>query len=274
MPRNLTSGVYAPPSGTYGVTGAIIDPVAYNAFVNDIGAEITNSIDARGETPMAAALNMGGKKVTNAANGVASSDLATVSQLSSAIPVGTIVAYATSAPPPGGWAYCNGAAISRSANPNLFSLIGTTFGAGDGSTTFNVPSIIDKTIVMFSNLFTFNQVGGEENHTLALAEIPNHNHGYSQTAHSHSDSGHGHSDTGHTHAYTAPVNGVTVTLGSSAYALGTTATATGTGYAAITTGYANIQAQVASISFSAQGGSGAHNNMQPFIALSYIIKIG
>lgn len=42
---------------------------------------------------------------------------------------------------PEGWAYCNGIAVSRVSFPKLFALIGTQFGEGDGSTTFNLPTL-------------------------------------------------------------------------------------------------------------------------------------
>lgn len=54
------------------------------------------------------------------------------------IPPGTVVAYAGTTPP-NGWLLCNGAAVSRTLYANLFAVIGTTHGIGDGSTTFNLP---------------------------------------------------------------------------------------------------------------------------------------
>lgn len=54
--------------------------------------------------------------------------------------VGEIAAFARSSAP-AGWVKCNGAALSRITYANLFSIIGTSFGAGDGSTTFNVPDL-------------------------------------------------------------------------------------------------------------------------------------
>ena len=55
------------------------------------------------------------------------------------VPVGGVVGYAGSAAP-AGWLNCNGAAIKRRAYPALFSIIGTDYGSGDGSTTFNIPT--------------------------------------------------------------------------------------------------------------------------------------
>ena len=56
------------------------------------------------------------------------------------LPAG-FVAYFTYTTAPTGWLKCNGAAISRTTYASLFSVIGTTFGSGDGSTTFNVPEL-------------------------------------------------------------------------------------------------------------------------------------
>lgn len=60
--------------------------------------------------------------------------------LLSSVPAGTIISYASSTAPTG-YLKCNGAAISRSTYSSLFSGIGTVFGSGDGSTTFNVPDL-------------------------------------------------------------------------------------------------------------------------------------
>jgi microcystin-dependent protein len=60
------------------------------------------------------------------------------------MPVGARVGYCGAAIPPG-WLECNGAAVSRTTYPELFAALGTRFGAGDGSTTFNLPSYNGKT---------------------------------------------------------------------------------------------------------------------------------
>lgn len=56
------------------------------------------------------------------------------------VPIGAIIPYAGSTAP-FGTLICNGAAISRAAYPELFEAIGTTWGAGDGSSTFNIPDL-------------------------------------------------------------------------------------------------------------------------------------
>ena len=55
------------------------------------------------------------------------------------IPIGTITAWSTNTAPKG-WLICNGGAISRTTYINLFNVIGTTFGTGDGNSTFNLPN--------------------------------------------------------------------------------------------------------------------------------------
>ena len=66
------------------------------------------------------------------------------------VPVGGIVAYGGSTPP-AGWLSCNGAAIKRNAYKALFSIFGTTFGVGDGSTTFNIPTRLQASQIMAGN---------------------------------------------------------------------------------------------------------------------------
>ena len=86
------------------------------------------------------------------------------------VPTGTIVIW--SAPnPPAGYLVCNGAAISRTTYANLFHAIGTTWGAGDGNTTFNLPNFIDRVP----------QGRGNRGGVGAYLEesLPNHNHNIS-----------------------------------------------------------------------------------------------
>ncbi|MEM7184669.1 MAG: phage tail protein [Spirochaetota bacterium] len=61
-----------------------------------------------------------------------------INNLSQTVPVASIVPYAGSTPP-SGWLICDGSAISRNSYENLFSIIGTIWGDGDGNTTFNIP---------------------------------------------------------------------------------------------------------------------------------------
>ena len=84
---------------------------------------------------------------------------------------------------PSGWLLCNGAAVSRATYADLFAIVGTTFGSGNGSTTFNVPNMAGRApIGAGAGASLTNRVlgatGGEEEHTLTVAEMPSHQHTY------------------------------------------------------------------------------------------------
>ena len=77
--------------------------------------------------------------------------------------------------PPKGWALCNGQLLPINQNQALFSLLGTTYG-GDGRTTFGLPNLTGRTPNHMGAGFTLGQRGGEPAHTLTLGELPVHNH--------------------------------------------------------------------------------------------------
>jgi microcystin-dependent protein len=75
--------------------------------------------------------------------------------------------------PPTGWLNCDGTAVSRTGvNANLFAVIGTAYGVGDGSTTFNLPSFLGN----FPSGGPPGHTGGEATHVLTTAEMPSHKH--------------------------------------------------------------------------------------------------
>lgn len=92
-----------------------------------------------------------------------------------AMPAGSITAWG-SATAPAGWLLCDGSAVSRSTYGALFAAIGTTYGAGDGSTTFNVPDLRGRSIVgrdaSQTEFDTLGEAGGAKTHTLTDAEVP------------------------------------------------------------------------------------------------------
>lgn len=87
---------------------------------------------------------------------------------------------------PSGWLFCDGSAIDRTTYANLFATIGTIYGVGNGTTTFNIPDLRDNSIVgayqddsgvpktNITGVLT--QSGGNATHTLVEAELPNHTH--------------------------------------------------------------------------------------------------
>ena len=91
-------------------------------------------------------------------------------------PIGTVIDWAGAGAPPASYLECDGSAVSRTTYVNLFNVLGTTWGSGDGSTTFNVPDLRRRTTMgaggtgsaTISN--SVGSVGGEENHTLTEQE--------------------------------------------------------------------------------------------------------
>ena len=104
------------------------------------------------------------------------------------IPTGTIVPWSDSSIP-SGFLECNGAAVSRTTYSALFAIVGTTYGAGDGSSTFNLPDLQDNVAVGKSNnkalastggantvQSTGNVAGSTANATLTTAQLASHSH--------------------------------------------------------------------------------------------------
>lgn len=76
---------------------------------------------------------------------------------------------------PRGWALCNGQLLPINQNQALFSLFGTTFG-GDGRVNFALPDLRGRMPIHMGNGHTLGERGGEQAHTLSIAEIPTHTH--------------------------------------------------------------------------------------------------
>jgi len=104
------------------------------------------------------------------------------------IPTATIVPWSDSSVPTG-FLECNGAAVSRSTYADLFAIVGTTYGAGDGSTTFNIPDLQDNVAVGKSGTKNLASTGGANtvsstgnvggstaNATLSTAQLASHSH--------------------------------------------------------------------------------------------------
>lgn len=76
---------------------------------------------------------------------------------------------------PKGWALCNGQLLPINQNQALFSLLGTTFG-GDGRVNFGLPNLQGRTPIHVDGGHTLGERGGEQAHTLSIAELPTHTH--------------------------------------------------------------------------------------------------
>lgn len=182
-------------------------------------------------------------------NGTAISAAIANVDYASALPSGIILPYGGSAAP-SGWLLCDGSAVNRTTYSSLFTAIGTTFGVGDGSTTFNLPNTARRTIVgaggsgtaTLAN--TVGSTGGEEDHTLSTAELAVHSHGVTDPTHSHS----------YTRDYTDVAGTGSNSIGGApTYSSSTVPASTG-------------------ISINNAGSGNAHNNVQPSLVTNYIIK--
>src|SRR5215203_2013234 len=76
---------------------------------------------------------------------------------------------------PKGWALCNGQLLPINQNQALFSLLGTTYG-GDGRVNFGLPDLRARTPIHVGSGHTLGERGGEQSHTLSIAELPTHAH--------------------------------------------------------------------------------------------------
>jgi microcystin-dependent protein len=147
---------------------------------------------------------------------------------------------------PYGWAFCDGSLISIADNSVLFTLIGTTYG-GDGTSTFGLPNLLSRMPIhaglgSTQTSYVLGQVGGLEEVTLKTNQIPSH-----------------------THTLTASGNNASANVPTSNL-LATTAS--GNPYTAAAAGIAMNAASVAQV-----GSSMPHDNMMPFLCVSFIISL-
>lgn len=200
--------------------------------------------------------------------------------------VGSIHLFA-GATAPEGFLVCNGNAVSRSTYSELFDIIGTDYGTGDGSTTFNLPDLSGRVALGASQSFSLADNGGEAFHVLTETEIPEHSHEVPQH-------GHGNDITittpQLTHSVTQPAynyerpNG-TMGYGNArpaiqAYSGTTFSNASRSGNIAVSDHPASALTVTGSVTdcdafdTETEGESTGHSNMQPFVTMNYIIYAG
>ena len=117
------------------------------------------------------------------------------------VPAGSIICYSGENVPQG-WLFCNGQAISRTTYHKLFNTIGTIYGTGNGTTTFNLPNLQDR-FPMGKGTSSLGVTGGSDTVTLTSDKIPSHSHTASVgSAGEHSHTGTTNTTGSHTHSYT------------------------------------------------------------------------
>ncbi len=242
------------------VTGQTVQAAQVNVPFDDVQSMLSQVLLRSGAAPMAGDLPMNGFKVTGSSDGVAPTDLATVSQIKSIVPIGTVVSYAGNTPP-AGWIFCAGQTISRSTYSALFAVIGTTFGAGDGVNLFNVPDCRGRVIAGKDDMAGFPSANrlaffgvlartiggafGAATHVLTFGQMPKHNHSITDNGHVHPGVQNGTQSTGRSNALDQPP---------AVYSYGNTGVA-----------FTNISIDIA-------GNDEQHNNTQPTIIFNTIIK--
>lgn len=179
-------------------------------------------------------------------------------------PLGSVTMFAASTAP-AGWLLCDGSDISRTTYADLFAIIGETYGAGDGSTTFTLPDMRGKGVKGYksdnSKFDTLAKTGGEEEHTLTEAEMPAHSHTVNPPNTSTNTTGN------HAHNTSASTDD-TGDNGGSIMMDNNTNGSINTGYA----GNHSHTVDIAEFNSGSIGSGNAHNILDPYITMNYIIK--
>lgn len=241
-------------NGTARATASVVTAAVSTGTIGNNGSGVTFGSDAvtvqKLVLPKAPSFTGDVNELANAA-----------SLAGAAMPIGSMIQWGANsmAGLPSYFFECLGQTVSRSNYSSLFQIIGTTYGTGDGSTTFTLPNLQGRVVCGYvpsngdSNFPESGFVSGEQYHKLSVAEMPGHSHGVN--------------DPGHKHLMQAATRG---------YA--TVGTGVSVGVTAIGDAYnqqsGNSQPQSTGVSLQSTGGTAAHNNLQPYIVMRYLIKWG
>lgn len=165
-----------------------------------------------------------------------------------ALPSGSLMMWPT-ASAPSGWLLCNGSAVSRTAYAALFAVIGTTFGVGDNSTTFNLPNYTNRSPVGAGGLYGLGATGGSKD-AIVVSHTHTANTALSQSPHSHNFTSYNLNSisSGGFGSDNVRVNAQTSSTSSETIAISATTT------------------------IASAGTSGTDANMPPYLAINFIIK--
>ena len=190
-----------------------------------------------------------------------------------AMPAGMIFPYAGSSIPTGGYLFCAGQAVSRSTYADLFTAIGTTYGTGDGSSTFNLPDLRGRVIAGQDDMEgssanrltnqtggldgdTLGATGGSETHVLTEAQLASHTHSVNSVTIGTLAP----NTTGQNTPNSGGILGQALDINNGNLSTSTSSFINGIGTNSHTASLANT------------GSGSAHNNVQPTIVLNYVIK--
>jgi microcystin-dependent protein len=243
---------------------SINNPINYMATVGNIisgGNIVAASGNASISTTTGALVVVGGAGISGNLNvgstittptmppGTANTAVATTAFVQvNGSPTGGLMMWPTASPPTG-WLLCNGQAISRATYAALFAILGTTFGAGDNSTTFNLPNYTNRVPVGAGGLYSSAATGGSKDAVVV--------------AHTHSIN-----DSGHVHFPPNGYNWVSDTFSGD----GTIDSSRVTGPDEKNMSDIASTSAVTGISIQSSGVSGTDANMPPYLAIYYIIK--
>ncbi len=216
-------------------------PATINNAIRELMAQLKDFQAGNQASNQLSALGGGtGLSAVGTSGNVLTSDGSTwVSSTPTYVPTGGMMMWGT-ATAPTGYLLCNGTAVSRTTYLTLFNVVGTAFGVGDGSTTFNLPDFRDRFPVGAGTTYSANSTGGSKD-----AIVVTHNH----TA----------TDSGHSHNVTGNLQGVAVLGapgGGNVFEGATVATTTAT----------------ANITVASAGSSGTNANLPPYLGVYFIIK--
>lgn len=265
MPRD-GSNVYSPPTGTSAVSGDTISSSAYNSFIQDLTADLN----------AARPISAGGTGATTAATAREAIGAAASDDRLLPFAAGVILPFA-GAGAPTGWLLCYGQAVSRTTYAALFSALGTAWGAGDGSTTFNLPDLRGRVLAGKDDMGgtsanrltnqtggldgdTLGATGGSETHTLTEGQLASHTHSFSATTSSGGAHVHEINFTGHTSHNTD--GGGNIASGSNS----------AESITAFDTQSSGAHTHTVSGTSGSAGSGSAHNNVQPTAVVNFIIK--
>lgn len=214
----------------------------------------------------------GNPTVTTQAAGTNDTKAASTAFVAAAVgatdPAGTVKMYA-GASAPSGYLLCDGAAVSRTTYAALFAVIGSTFGAGDGSTTFNLPNMIDRVVMGAGpGLVARGSTGGSKD-----AIVVSHSHSVSGStgnagSHSHSINDPGHSHTAQFQVSTGGSGYPGMDGSGDAYTGGST----GSSSTGITINGVGDHSHTVSGTAATTGSSGTNANLPPYVGMNFIIK--